>query len=156
MRYMAGPSPWAMRRAMVVVGFVVPLVAGCGNFNPLDELPKFESGPRDITDTTWQAEEIAASAANNAVQSTISFNQSDQLSGKAGCNTFLGPYRLNGGRITFGPFAMTRMTCEPAATEQENAFMMALAKAATMEVAGDTRYLRDSAGVTVLRLSLVE
>jgi heat shock protein HslJ len=155
-RYVTGSSPWAMRRATVVVGFVVLLVAGCGDFDPLDELPKFESGPRDITGTTWQAEEIADNAANNAVQSTISFNQSDQLSGKAGCNTFLGPYRLNGGKVTFGPFAMTRMICEPSATEQENAFMMALAEAAAMEVSGDTMYLRDTAGVMVLRLSLVE
>ena len=163
MRYVAGSHAGVTRLAAVFLGLFVLVVAACDKAamettmdNVLDDLPAFESGPRDIIGTTWKADTIGDLVVLDTVQSTISFNKSDQLSGKAGCNTFLGPYRLNGGQVTFGPFAMTRMMCEPAAGEQEDAFLMALAMTKTMEVDGDIMWMRDGSGAALLQMSIVE
>lgn len=159
MRYLAGSHKGAARLAAAFFGVFVLAVAACDKAtvdNVLDELPDFESGPREFIGTTWRADTIGDLVALDTVQSTISFNKSDQLSGKAGCNTFLGPYKLNGPQVTFGPFAMTRMLCEPAAAEQEDAFLMALAMAKTMEVDGDVMWLRDETGGVLVQMSIVE
>lgn len=151
-----GSSARKLWQVLTVVGFVALLAGGCRNMGGFDELPDFESGPREIAGTSWLAVDIDGYGAGNAAQSTISFSNDDQLSGKGGCNSFLGPYEVNGARVKFGPFAMTKMMCEPAIAEQEDAFLLALAKAATMEVDGAFMYLRDSAGNPVLSLSWVE
>ena len=159
MRNLTGSHSGGTRLAKAFLGLIVLLAAACDKTtidNVLNDLPDFESGPRDIPGTTWKAEIIADVVVADTVQSTISFNNSDQLSGKAGCNTFLGPYRLNGQQITFGPFAMTRMMCEPTAAEQEDAFLMALAMTKTMEVDGDIMLLRDGTGSTLLQMSIME
>ena len=159
MRYLAGSHTGVTRLAAVFLGVFVLAVAACDKStvdNVLDDLPDFESGPREIVGTTWKADTIGDVVALGDVQSTISFNKSDQLSGKAGCNTFLGPYRLNGPQVTFGPFAMTKMMCEPTAAEQEDAFLMALAMAKTMEVDGDIMWLRDETGGVLVQMSIIE
>jgi heat shock protein HslJ len=114
------------------------------------------SEPGDVGGTNWRAVDISGYGSVVVAESSISFNESDQLSGKSGCNTFLGPYALTGNRVTFGPFAMTRMMCEPEVAKQEDAFLKALATASTMEVAGDFMTLRDRDGATVMTMALIE
>ncbi len=159
MWYLAGSHAGVTRLAVVILGVFALAVAACDKStvdNVLNDLPNFESGPREIVGTTWKADTIGELVALDTVQSSISFTKSDQLSGKAGCNTFLGPYRLNGRQVTFGPFAMTRMMCEPAAGEQEDAFLMALAMTKTMEVDGDIMWLRGETGGILVQMSIIE
>jgi heat shock protein HslJ len=143
-------------RTTVVVGFVGLLAGGCESMSDFDDLPDFDSGPRAIAGTTWLADEIGGFGPGSATESTISFGNDQQIAGKGGCNTFLGPDELDGQRVTFGPFAMTRMMCGPTVAEQEDAFMLALANSATLEIDGDTMNLRDRDGNTVMSLSFVE
>jgi len=145
----------------LVLGLTLGLAGGCEQIADMD-LPNLDdiTGHQvqldELPDTNWRATEIAGFGHAGAAESIVSFNQDDQVSGKTGCNTYLGPYRLNGNQITFGPFAMTRMMCEPEVAPQEDAFLAALAKATTIELSRNVMTLRDASGTSLMTLVLVE
>jgi heat shock protein HslJ len=150
-----------VRGSWLLAAIVVLLVGGCQEIADmglpgLGDFSDHQSEPGDMSGTNWRAVDIAGYGRVAAAESSITFNKSDQLSGKTGCNTFLGPYRLEGDRVTFGPFAMTRMMCEPEIVPQEDAFLKALATAATMDVSGNAMTLRDGSGNVVMSMALIE
>lgn len=49
----------------------------------------------------------------------IQFGADGRVSGHAGCNRFGGSYSEDGGKLSFGPIAMTRMMCPPPDMERE-------------------------------------
>ena len=64
-------------------------------------------------------------------------------SGFAGCNTFSGAYRVTGDAIDMGPFAATRMMCEPDVYQLETSFFRALAEVRSYRVTGTRLELLD-------------
>jgi heat shock protein HslJ/uncharacterized membrane protein len=71
---------------------------------------------------------------------------SARATGFAGCNTFRGKYEMDGGRIAFGPLAMTRMAClDPALGAEEDALVRALASADSFNVGNGRLTLFDDA-----------
>jgi copper homeostasis protein (lipoprotein) len=70
--------------------------------------------------------------------------------GFSGCNQFTGGYKLNGGEISFGAIAGTRMAC-PAGMEIEDAFLKALGQVRSWEILGQHLELYDSAGNMLAR-----
>jgi heat shock protein HslJ len=74
-----------------------------------------------------------------------------QISGTGGCNTFSGPYSVDGDAITVGPLASTLRACaDPAVEQQEQHYLQALALAKTFAVAGDRLDLfREDGGFAV-------
>jgi heat shock protein HslJ/putative hemolysin len=73
-----------------------------------------------------------------------------QVNGSGGCNTFFGPYTLDGETLTFGPLAQTRMACEEERMQREAAFMQALEQAAAYRTELDTLTLLDGDGRILL------
>ena len=52
---------------------------------------------------------------------TATFTPDGQVAGNGGCNTYSGPYKLDGTSLTVGPLVTTRMACEQAIMDQETA-----------------------------------
>jgi heat shock protein HslJ len=75
---------------------------------------------------------------------TILFGASDELSGSAGCNQYIGGYTVTGNTIQVGQLGSTMRFCaEPEGTmEQEQAFLAALQSAATFRIEGDSLEMR--------------
>src|SRR5262249_31338013 len=68
---------------------------------------------------------------------TLAF-EADTVSGNAGCNTFHGPYEVDGEHIKIGPLAATAKACaDPAIEEQERDYLAALQLASSFQVVGD-------------------
>jgi heat shock protein HslJ len=66
------------------------------------------------------------------------FTSDGKVSGSAGCNQYSGSYTVSGSKIDFSaPLATTKMMCEPAVMEQENAYLQALGEARSFSVSGD-------------------
>lgn len=61
----------------------------------------------------------------------------EEVSGSSGCNRFWGSYTADGGSITIGPVASTRMACPEDLMEQEQLFLAALASVVTWRVDGN-------------------
>ncbi len=56
--------------------------------------------------------------------------------GNGGCNSFRGPYTLEGSSLAFGRLVTTMMACPPPGMEQETRFLRALDAVASYEIRG--------------------
>jgi heat shock protein HslJ len=114
-----------------------------------DELATFARQSTDLAGTSWVVTNY--NNGNQAVvgvlagtELTVMFGAEGQVSGSAGCNTFSGPFKQDGGTIDIGPLASTLKACsDPAGVmEQEVQFLEALQQAATYQWSGDRLDLR--------------
>lgn len=81
-------------------------------------------------------------------QITALFGEDGTMSGNSSCNTYSGPYKVDGQSIQIGPLASTMMACaQPEGLmEQEAAYLAALGKATNYKIEGDQLTLMDDAG----------
>lgn len=89
------------------------------------------------------------------VKSTAEFKDG-RVSGKAACNTYGGPYELDGNKISFGLMETTLMACPEPIMAQETGYLAALASADTFEVGEETLTFFDADGNTVLEFAVLE
>lgn len=61
--------------------------------------------------------------------------------GFSGCNSYGGPYKLEGSTLSFGPTASTKMFCEPVQA-QEDAYLKALAGVSSWQLVDGELTLR--------------
>jgi heat shock protein HslJ len=76
--------------------------------------------------------------------------QDGTVSGTSGCNSYSGPYTVDGDSLTIGQLAITSMACEALPSALETAYLAALGRVTTYAIVGDTLELRASGGATVL------
>jgi heat shock protein HslJ len=79
---------------------------------------------------------------------TATFGADGQLTGSAGCNTYIAAYQTEGNSITIGPAAATRKLCpQPEGLmAQEAQYLAALETAATYQLRGDRLELHTADG----------
>jgi hypothetical protein len=65
----------------------------------------------------------------------VQFRSDGKVGGHSGCNRFTGTYMQKDDTLTMGPFATTRMACQPEVMEREQQF---LAMLVTVRPAGGT------------------
>jgi heat shock protein HslJ len=59
------------------------------------------------------------------------------ITGDTGCNSYMGPYKIDGNAITIGPLASTKKTCSSEElSKQETSYLAALEVATTFAVTG--------------------
>ena len=79
----------------------------------------------------------AVTSVVGGVTLTAEFDAST-ISGNTGCNSFTGPYQVDGESIEIGPLASTRAACpNEELQQQEQAYLAALELATTFEITGD-------------------
>jgi hypothetical protein len=66
--------------------------------------------PATLQDTSWEIVTIDGGRVPGGEQYRIGFS-ADGISGRAGCNSFSGNYRVGRDGFQAGPLAMTRMAC---------------------------------------------
>lgn len=101
---------------------------------------------------TWHL--TAYNNGRDAVQSTLAdsevnavFGADDgRVTGSGGCNRYIGPYQADGGSLTIGPLASTRMACDQPRMDQEAAFLKALEATTRYRFENDLLVLRDASG----------
>jgi heat shock protein HslJ len=117
------------------------------------ELVNYKATSQDLAGTSWQV--IGYNNGKQAVTSVIAgtemyidFGKDGSITGGAGCNTYSGPYTVNGNQIKIGPLASTRMACgdPPGIMEQEQQYLAALETAATYQIERTVLELRTADG----------
>ena len=89
------------------------LLTACGMINPKDSL----------NGSAWILSYIDHTPPLDGRLLTVKFAEG-QISGSSGCNSYSGPYEVNGEKISNGPIAVTMMACaEPGMMEQERIFL---------------------------------
>jgi heat shock protein HslJ len=82
-----------------------------------------------------------------SIQPSLELSPSGAFRGFAGCNAFAGSYQLSNGTVSFQkPTIGTRACDQAGVTEQESAFMDALASATGFTFSGDTLTIQSSKG----------
>ncbi|CAB4934041.1 unannotated protein [freshwater metagenome] len=115
-------------------------------------------GATALTAGPWQAASVRWDGADRPVIEgtvlTLRFDAGGQASGSGGCNTFGGPYALDGGQLRIGPLAATLRACAgPAgANEQEAGYFAALGSVRGLRLAGGLLTLLDARGRTAVTL----
>jgi heat shock protein HslJ len=81
----------------------------------------------ELPGTAWTLVDLDGAEPVGTTVPTIAFTDDGGVTGTTGCNTFNGEVTIDGGELTLGPLATTRMACaDPAAGEQEQAYLAAL------------------------------
>src|SRR5690349_17620824 len=76
--------------------------------------------------TAWDLTEMGGTADFAHLVPTIELAADGTVSGFAGCNTFSGPFRTDGGTLLLGPLATTEIGCQRPASEVESMYLTAL------------------------------
>lgn len=80
------------------------------------------------------------------VKVTAMFGTDGRVSGSSGCNTYNGPFTVDGQSIKIGPVMSTMMACEAPAMQTEQLYLKALSNAAKWSIDGGNLFLRDASG----------
>jgi len=139
-------------RAMVALaGVAVLAVSACGSSNDVTASPTTAGSSTTLEETTWvlgKKTELGAELGDVVASATFT---NGTVSGTSGCNTYNGPYKVDGDKLTIGPnLVSTQMACGPAETAVEKVFLERLPKVASYSIAGSTLTLADSSGEALL------
>jgi heat shock protein HslJ len=137
----------------------IALAAGCTTLAPPAGGGSTTSASAgDLVGTRWRAVGIHDGRSGVApvlpdATVTLAFGPDARVGGSAGCNRYSAGYTTNGDRLAFRGAASTRMMCPGVEIMgQEQAFLRALQRVATVRRAGDRLELADDSGAVVLAL----
>lgn len=132
-----------MRALLAALGAVV--CAACAQ-------PTASISPSLDVRGVWRIEQARIEPIYDRQLARLEFGADGRVSGHATCNTFSGPYTLNGVQLRIGALATTRKRCGALQMEQEDRILSALELAATARVRPDGLLeLREADGRGVLR-----
>jgi putative lipoprotein len=130
---------------------VVATLAGCAG-RVVSQPPPVV--PADaITGVEWIAAEIHGLPSDASVRSTLRIEPDGRAYGSGGCNRFTGGARIDGGTLSLGPLASTRMACAPPQGPQEDRYLQALNATRKYEIITGRLRLLDANGAVLAVLS---
>lgn len=111
--------------------------------------------PPSLIGTIWAAETIDGQPVIDDSGVVVGISEG-RIGGFAGCNTYSGPYDVEGNEVRVGPLATTRISCEEALMEQETAFITNLEQANSYQIVDEDLHLLDENGETTLTFVIVQ
>lgn len=136
-------NPYIVLAALTLI--LVSVATGC--VQPAEALDANKGNPMDLDGTTWTLTELPGLELLPDHTATLDFADG-QVSGKATCNRFFGPYELDRDSLSFGPLGSTMMACLN--MEQETAYLKALETVSAYRLEGELLVLLNADGDTVL------
>jgi heat shock protein HslJ/uncharacterized membrane protein len=137
-----------MKRAAVLV-LALLLLPACRSAPP----PPAAAATHPLVGTSWLAEDIDERGVVDRVQSTLTFDSAERVSGRAGCNQYFGRVGLEVSNIAISRVGSTKMACPAAVMDQERRFLEALQAASSWDRDGDILLIFDGGRRQRLRLS---
>jgi heat shock protein HslJ len=140
------------RVASVILMLITGAAAGCADWaTVLDSI-----GNEPLENSYWKLAQFNGATAVVAERQPhfILHPESGRVTGSGGCNSITGSYKLDGDRLSFGPFAGTMMSCHEG-MEAERNFLAALQKGGRARIAGQRLELLNGGGQIVARFDVV-
>lgn len=105
-----------MRRMWMMAILGATVAIGTGNAKADDQL----------TGINWIIESVKDAGTIDTGQTSLRIEPDGKAATTIGCNRMMGTATIDGGKITFGPMAATRMACPPPLMNQEQLYGAAL------------------------------
>ncbi len=104
----------------------------------------------DVIGTIWALKTLHGQAVIEGTEVSMGITE-DRIGGFAGCNTYFGPFAVDGDQLDIGPLGATTRACsDPELNEQEFTFLEALDSATAFEFVSNSELeLADNGGVTM-------
>jgi heat shock protein HslJ len=132
-------QPNRLFRSLIRVAVLVTLAAGTSAVSA-------SAADASLAGTHWRLVSVGSVAADLSRREPFILLDADgRLSGGTGCNRFAGGYVVDGGYLSFGQVATTRMYCA-GVWEQERAILAALPQVTRWQVSGDRLELAGDSG----------
>lgn len=104
---------------------------------------------KSLTGQLWMVTELGGEKPLPDTALTAEFSQDGRVAGSSGCNSYSGPYDVDGKNIEMGPFASTLMACPEQVMALEAGYLVALETASAYQISGDELTLKDANGKTL-------
>src|SRR5690606_26453514 len=115
---------------LIVVGFSPQPLP-----DPTEIVMPANEPPRPLLDSVWTVTSIAGEPVPADGLLTVSIAADQRIGGHGGCNNYFTEASFeDGGLLSFGPIAGTRMACEPTIMAREARFFAALAATRAYEL----------------------
>jgi heat shock protein HslJ len=142
-----------MRKRWIAIGLVglsAAVLAACGSSDDDVEASAASDGP-PLEGTNWiLSDSTDLGVSLDGVTVSARFEEGT-VAGTSGCNSYTGPYEVDGEDLTIGPeIASTQMACEEPQSAVEQAYLAALPDVASFAVADDQLTLSNGDGDAVL------
>jgi heat shock protein HslJ len=131
--------------AVPVVAAVAVLLTGCGEGDAGSDSSELEGVP-------WVMTAGIAIPGWEAAPPSVTFDGA-RMGGFTGCNSYGGPYTVDGSSLELGQLAMTLVGCPSPAAEVETAFLAALERVAAWRIEDDELLLLDADEAELLRFA---
>ena len=90
---------------------------------------------QDLAATGWRVDSLGEAGVVIEAVVTLDFGDDRSVVGETGCNSFTGPYEIDGNGISIGPVAVTRTACpDPVRSAMEEGYLAALDRAETYRI----------------------
>lgn len=108
------------------------------------------SGAASLAGTSWRLVEMNGQLIREDIDVTLNFDDEQQVSGSAGCNSYGGSYSVDGSNISFSQVFHTEMACvDQTIMDTESAFLAALNSGGTFDRVGDSLTINAADGTTL-------
>jgi len=142
-------------------------IAGCAAATTPSRSPSSEPSPAaspgssssavELVGPTWTVTSIAGKDVVAASRPTMTFGGDGRVQGTGSCNSYGGPYQVDGDAMDIGDLASTMMLCaDEAIAAQETAFFAALAAAQTWRIDDSGALVLEGASRIVAERGAVE
>jgi heat shock protein HslJ len=137
-----------------LIGLLLVGAAACGSDGGSSSAGSTSTEPAgsSLDGTQWSLR-TSGSFDAKGVAVTLDF-AGGRVSGTGGCNSYGGPYRVQGSNLTIGPdLVSTKIACPPPADGVEQRYLAVLPTVKQYEVQGGTLQLTDADGKTLLEFA---
>ncbi len=76
-----------------------------------------------LINTNWEVSSINGAGIIDKSRADVTFSMDGKISGLAGCNRYMGDYKIHNNTLNIEPLAVTQRACQPPLNKQEFAFL---------------------------------
>lgn len=133
---------------LLLVAFVLPACGGYGAGSASND-----QDPASLEGVSWILTQMLTTGGQTQIVDVGVSAEFDgtTISGNSGCNSYHASYEADGGEISFGPIAGTKMACGDAEASTETRYLQLLGDVASYEVSGRSMSMSNGDGTPVLQ-----
>ena len=131
-----------------------PPAGGSSTRLTLVEVVEKSKIPQSLIGTIWSAKTIDGQPILEDSEVLLGISD-ERVGGFGGCNSYFGPYSVDGDQVSVGPLTSTRVACDETLMTQETNYLAAFESTASAQITDDELQLANDSGEIMLTFEIV-